>query len=127
MASAQDEQHDTEMAVRATEAQRIIADCDQRLARYRATLEAGTDPKLVAGWTAEVTATRAAAQVIAEARPPAIMYEDSCPRLDTTGCPTRSGLVDGAPAVTCRWRGGRWSAVDAARGRAGERPTAEEV
>jgi hypothetical protein len=44
-------------------ARRVIADCDQHLARYRAALEAGTDPALVAQWTAEVTATRAAAQI----------------------------------------------------------------
>jgi site-specific DNA recombinase len=62
MANAQDEERDTELAVRAAEARRIITDCDQRLARYRAALEAGTDPTLVARWTAEVTATRAAAQ-----------------------------------------------------------------
>src|SRR4051812_46369331 len=35
--------------------------CHQRLARYRAALATGTDPALMAGWTAEVTATRAAA------------------------------------------------------------------
>lgn len=50
------------LLARATEARRVIADCDQRLARYRAALEAGTDSKLVAQWTAEVTTTRAAAQ-----------------------------------------------------------------
>src|SRR4051794_2023426 len=44
---------------RLVEARRIIADCDHRLARYRAALEAGTDPQLIAGWTAEVNATRA--------------------------------------------------------------------
>ncbi|WP_432830577.1 zinc ribbon domain-containing protein [Dactylosporangium sp. CA-092794] len=62
LAAAQDDGRDSEQAARAAEARRVIAECVQRLARYRAALEAGTDPSLVAGWTAEVTATRAAAQ-----------------------------------------------------------------
>lgn len=141
MTEAQDEGRDTELSARADEARRMITDCDQRLVRYRAALEAGTDPKLIAGWTTEVNATRAAAEaqlrttsaattrmtteqisalvaglgeiltvlrdadprdkakiyagvglhltyqpsrqtVIAEAKPPAIMYESSCPRGD---------------------------------------------
>lgn len=32
---------------------RRIDDCDQRLARYRAALDAGTDPAVVAGWMAD--------------------------------------------------------------------------
>jgi hypothetical protein len=40
----------------------MIADCDQRLARHRAALEAGTDPSLIASWSAEVSLTRAAAK-----------------------------------------------------------------
>lgn len=31
---------------------RVIEECDQKLARYRQALEAGTDPALVAAWTA---------------------------------------------------------------------------
>jgi site-specific DNA recombinase len=62
LADAQTDERDIEVATRAAEARRVIADCDQRLARYRAALEAGTDPNLVAQWTAEVTTTRAAAQ-----------------------------------------------------------------
>lgn len=62
LADAQDEDHDEEVLARVTDAKRIIADCDQRLARYRAALEAGTDPTLIARWTAEVNTTRAAAQ-----------------------------------------------------------------
>jgi hypothetical protein len=45
LAEAQDDHQDTAIRVRAIEARRVIADCDQRLARYRAALEAGTDPK----------------------------------------------------------------------------------
>jgi site-specific DNA recombinase len=62
LADAQDESHDDEQPARTAEAERIITDCDQRLARYRAALEAGTDPTLIARWTAEVNTTRAAAQ-----------------------------------------------------------------
>jgi site-specific DNA recombinase len=60
MADAQDA---TDAA--AAEARRIrhtIADCDQKLARYRAVLEGGTDAALVAGWTAEVNAARVRAE-----------------------------------------------------------------
>jgi site-specific DNA recombinase len=35
-----------------------LADCDTRLTRHRAALEAGADPKIVAGWIAEVEAER---------------------------------------------------------------------
>lgn len=35
-----------------------LADCDRKLARYRAALEAGADPKVVTGWIAEVEAER---------------------------------------------------------------------
>jgi site-specific DNA recombinase len=43
-------------------AQQILADCQRRLERYRAALEAGTDPAVVQQWIAEVTATRATAE-----------------------------------------------------------------
>ena len=39
----------------------IIAECDSKLASYRAALEAGADPQLVAGWITEVQARRASA------------------------------------------------------------------
>jgi site-specific DNA recombinase len=38
-----------------------IADCDARLARYRAALDVGADPQAVAEWTRQVKAERAAA------------------------------------------------------------------
>lgn len=54
---------------RRDEAQRTIADCDARLERYRKALEAGTDPALIATWTAEVNVQRAAAeQILAQAK-----------------------------------------------------------
>ena len=43
-------------------AQRTLADCDARLARYREALEAGTDPAVVARWISEVQAKRRAAE-----------------------------------------------------------------
>jgi site-specific DNA recombinase len=36
-----------------------LSTCDDRLAKYRAALEAGTDPAIVSGWIAEVAAERA--------------------------------------------------------------------
>jgi site-specific DNA recombinase len=57
-ASTIDDQH----ALEAEAARRALADCDQRLSRYRAALEAGTDPALIASWTAEVNAQRIMAQ-----------------------------------------------------------------
>jgi site-specific DNA recombinase len=59
---AQDDHQDQDVLAHLAEAKRIITECDQRLARYRAALEAGTDPALIARWTTEVNATRAAAQ-----------------------------------------------------------------
>jgi site-specific DNA recombinase len=38
-----------------------LADCDARLARYQAALDAGGDPQTVAEWTRQVKAERAAA------------------------------------------------------------------
>jgi site-specific DNA recombinase len=52
---------DTDQAAIAA-AQATIADCTARLTRYRAALDAGTDPHLVSAWIQEVTAARAAAQ-----------------------------------------------------------------
>ena len=60
MADAQDP-HDARDAAQEA-ARRTLADCDRRLDRYRAALEAGTDPALVARWTAEVNVERIAAQ-----------------------------------------------------------------
>ncbi|OJF10745.1 recombinase family protein [Couchioplanes caeruleus] len=39
-----------------------IAECDAKTVRYRATLDAGGDPALVAGWISETTAIKKAAQ-----------------------------------------------------------------
>ena len=57
-------------------ARRQLADCDDRLAKYRAALEAGANPATVAGWMREVEGERqrAAAQ-LADAPPPAELNE----------------------------------------------------
>jgi site-specific DNA recombinase len=48
-----------------------LKDCDTRLAKYRAALEAGTDPAIVGQWIAEVQAERLTAQrALDEATPP---------------------------------------------------------
>ncbi len=59
-------QPDITTAPGAEAAARVIAECDAKLARYREALEAGTDPTLVATWTAEVQARRA--EALAESR-----------------------------------------------------------
>jgi site-specific DNA recombinase len=46
-------------------ATRKLADCDERLAKYRKALDTGADPVVVAGWMSEVQGERN----IAEARP----------------------------------------------------------
>ncbi|MGO8873381.1 MAG: recombinase family protein [Acidimicrobiales bacterium] len=53
---------DDAAAARAEAARRRILDCDDRLAKYRAALDKGADPEVVAGWMAEVGAERLAAQ-----------------------------------------------------------------
>jgi site-specific DNA recombinase len=47
----------------------IIADCNTRLARYQAALDAGADPQTVATWTRNVQAERAAALATAAPTP----------------------------------------------------------
>jgi site-specific DNA recombinase len=51
----------------AAAAARVIEECDQKLARHRAALEAGADPQLVAGWISEVQARRA--EALSRSRP----------------------------------------------------------
>jgi site-specific DNA recombinase len=46
------------------ETARKIADCDRKLAQYRAALDAGASPATVAGWIAETEAERASYQAI---------------------------------------------------------------
>jgi site-specific DNA recombinase len=60
--AAADSTDDTDQA-KTQAARRRVAKCDTRLARYRAALEAGTDPVVVSAWIAEVQAERLAAEV----------------------------------------------------------------
>ncbi len=61
---------DDSAAARIDAAERQIADCYQRLAKYRAALDAGADPTVVAGWMAEVQGERLRAeQELSRARP----------------------------------------------------------
>ena len=50
-----------EPAATARDTRATLADCDARLARYQATLDAGGDPQTIAEWTRQVKAERAAA------------------------------------------------------------------
>jgi site-specific DNA recombinase len=45
----------------AADTRSLVADCDVRLARYQAALDAGADPQAVAEWTRQVKNERAAA------------------------------------------------------------------
>ncbi len=67
LSAAQEHDADSGRAGVHQAARRSIADCDQRLAKYRAGLEAGMEPALVAQWTAEVRAQRMSAE--AQLRP----------------------------------------------------------
>lgn len=61
MAALWESQADEVVDPAAALAERVVVECDAKLARYRAALEAGTDPVLVAGWTTQVQSERAAA------------------------------------------------------------------
>lgn len=61
-------QHDNLPEPCADSIQQIIEDCDRKIANYRALLDAGTDSTLVAGWIAETTAERVAAEAQQRAR-----------------------------------------------------------
>jgi site-specific DNA recombinase len=54
-----DSQNDApEIDHEAIQARAVVADCENKLARHRAALEAGADPTVVTGWIAEVEAER---------------------------------------------------------------------
>jgi hypothetical protein len=68
--------HDAEGEI--AEIRRTIAEADNKVNRYRATLDAGGDPALIAGWITEATAIKKAAQArlsVTEA-PPQRMADD---------------------------------------------------
>src|SRR5690349_12145965 len=84
----------------ASDTQAVIADCDARLARYQAALDAGADPRAVAEWTRQVKADRAAA-LARDARPPAFrqLTEDDIHVLITGLGDLRDVVRDAEPAV----------------------------
>ena len=51
-------------------ARRKIADCDDRLGKYRAALDSGADPSVVAEWMSEVQAEKLKAQAVQVAERP---------------------------------------------------------
>jgi len=61
---------DHEDTTRAEQARRTLADCDDRLAQYRAALDAGADAVTVASWMAEVTTERHRAEIALRAATP---------------------------------------------------------
>ncbi len=61
LAAAQAPAAAPEPAATSEDTRAIIDDCDARLARYQATLDAGADPQTVAEWTRQVRAERATA------------------------------------------------------------------
>jgi hypothetical protein len=73
---------DEESEARAEAARRKIEDCDQRLAKYRQTLDAGADATVVAGWMAEVQGERLRAeQELGAALPGEQLTKDQIRRL----------------------------------------------
>ena len=82
--------------------QALIADCDARLARYQAALDAGADPQAVAEWTRQVKAERAAALARdTSPAPPAArqLTEDDIRALITGLGDLRDVIRDAEPAV----------------------------
>ena len=57
------EEIDETTEARMEAARRKLADCDSRLAKYRAALDAGADATIVAGWMAEVQGERLRAEI----------------------------------------------------------------
>ena len=51
-------------------ARRKLADCDDRLGKYRAALDSGADPVVVTGWKSEVQSDRLAAEAVLAAAAP---------------------------------------------------------
>jgi site-specific DNA recombinase len=78
-----DAHHRAEMATFETQDEtarlrQIVAECDTKITRYRATLDAGGDPGLIAGWISETSAIRTAtlARIGIAAGPPQRLNED---------------------------------------------------
>lgn len=87
-------------ALPAPDAQAVIGDCDARLVRYQAALDAGADPQAVAKWTRQVKAERAAA-LARDRRPPGFcqLTEDEIRALIAGLGDLRDVVRDAEPAV----------------------------
>jgi hypothetical protein len=67
---------------RPTHAKRELADCDARLGKYRAALEAGADPVVVSGWMKEVQGERLRAeQLLGQSAPGAKLTKSEIKKL----------------------------------------------
>ena len=91
-----------EPAAPAQDTQATLADCDARLARYQAALDAGADPQTIAEWTRQVKAERAAALArdVSQARhqPGRRLTEDDIRALITALGNLRDVIRDAGPA-----------------------------
>ena len=89
-------------AAPAEDTRAVIADCDARLARYQAALDAGADPQTIAGWTRQVKAERAAAlardATQARHQPGRRLTEDDIRALITALGDLRDVIRDAEPA-----------------------------
>ena len=84
-----------------SEARRQVAECDRKLARHRAALEAGADPAVVTAWIREVQAARAEAEaqlrMLGQARPRVLDREELAEMTRAIGDMVRV-LTDADPA-----------------------------
>lgn len=84
-------------------ARRALADCDQREVKYRAALDAGADPAVVAGWLAELKGERLQAERdLASARPAATVSADQLRQLVEGLGDVASVLAEAEPADRAR-------------------------
>jgi site-specific DNA recombinase len=88
-----------------SEARRQVAECDRKLARHRAALEAGADPAVVTAWIREVQAARAEAEAqlrtLGHARPRVLDREELAEMTRAIGDMVRV-LTDADPARKAR-------------------------
>jgi hypothetical protein len=88
-----------------SEARRQVAECDRKLARHRAALEAGADPAVVTAWIREVQAARAEAEaqlrMLGQARPRVLDREELAEMTRAIGDMVRV-LTDADPARKAR-------------------------
>jgi site-specific DNA recombinase len=81
-------------------AKTVIADCDRKLNQYKAALDAGADPVLVAGWMKDAQARKAAAaaQISSKSRQDVLTADDISALLNAVGG-MRKILAQGDPTL----------------------------